>query len=505
MTRYPLLATGLAALLACAAASPASAQSTFRIGLQEDPDALDPHKGNTYVGRVVFAALCDKLIDISPKLELVPQLASSWTISPDGLSITIKLRAGVKFHDGEAMDGEAVKANLDRARTLADSRRKSELASIASVDVVDASTILLKLAKPDATILYALSDRAGMMLAPKSLASDVAAKPVCSGPYKFVERVQNDRIVLERFADHWRKQDYAFDRVIYRAIPDTTVRLANLRSGDLDMLERLAPTDTKSVKSDASLKYVEITGLGYQGLTVNVGNGPAADNPLGRDKRVRQAFSLSLDRRALSDVVFEGTYPPSIQAFPPSSFAHNPDIKLPARDVAKARQLLKEAGLDKAPIDVEIQAANNPVFLRLVEVVQAMAGEAGFNVKIRSTEFATLLREQVAGRFQMSSVGWSGRADPDGNTHVFWTTGGGQNDGKYSNAEVDRLMNEARTRYEPAERRKLYDAVQKIVQEDLPIIYLLYWNWPYVVSAKVDGFVPYPDGIIRLNGMKITR
>ena len=108
MTRYPLLATGLAALLACAAASPASAQSTFRIGLQEDPDALDPHKGNTYVGRVVFAALCDKLIDISPKLELVPQLASSWTISPDGLSITIKLRAGVKFHDGEAMDGEAV-------------------------------------------------------------------------------------------------------------------------------------------------------------------------------------------------------------------------------------------------------------------------------------------------------------------------------------------------------------------------------------------------------------
>ena len=503
MTHLSRLTYFLAASLALS--GPALAQTTFRIGLQEDPDALDPHKGNTYVGRVVFAGLCDKLIDITPKLDLVPQLATSWTIASDGLSITMKLRAGVKLHDGDAMDAEMVKANLDRARTLPDSRRKSELASIANVETPDASTVVLKLSKPDSTILYSLADLAVMILSPKTFAGDVAAKPICSGPYKFVERVQNDRIVLERFADHWRKGEYSFDRVVYRAIPDTTVRLANLRSGDLDMLERLAPTDTKSVKADASLKYIEIAGLGYQGLTINVGNGPAADNPLGRDKRVRQALSLSLDRKVLSDVVFEGTYTPTVQAFPPSSFAHNPEFKVPERNIAKAKQLLKEAGVDKAPIDVEIQAANNPVFLRLVEVVQAMAGEAGFNVKIRSTEFATLIREQVAGRFQVSSIGWSGRADPDGNVHVFWTIGGGQNDGKYSNAEVDRLMNEARTKYEPTERRKLYDAAQKITQDELPIIYLLTWNWPYALAKKIDGFVPYPDGIIRLNGLTSSK
>lgn len=504
MTKTPLMAAGIAALLLAAMPATAHAQSTFRIGLQEDPDALDPHKGNTYVGRVVFSALCDKLVDISPTLEIVPQLATSWSVAPDGMSITFKLRDGVKFHDGTVMDAEAVKANLDRARTLADSRRKSELASVDEVAVVDPLTIMLKLKKPDATLLSTLSDRAGMMLSPKSFATDVAARPICSGPYKFVERVQNDRIVLERFADYWHKQDFAFDRVIYRAIPDTTVRLANLRSGDLDMLERLAPTDVKSVQGDANFKYAPITGLGYQGLTINVGNGPAADTPLGKDKRVRQALSLSIDRKVISDVVFEGTYPPAVQAFPPSSFAYNPDIKVPTRDIAKAKELLKEAGV-KTPLDVEIQAANNPVFQRVVEVIQAMAAEAGFNIKIRTTEFATLIREQVAGRFQVSSIGWSGRADPDGNAHVFWTTGGGQNDGKYSNPEVDRLMNEARTKYDVAERRKLYDAAQKIVQDELPIIYLLYWNWPYALNKSVQGFVPYPDGIIRLAGVKVVK
>lgn len=498
MTGYGL------ALVFALGLTPAALAQTFRIALQEDPDALDPHKGNTYVGRVVFAALCDKLVDITPKLEFVPQLATSWEIAPDGMAITMKLREGVKFHDGEAFDAAAVKANLERAQTLADSRRKSEVASIDTVEIIDPLSIRLKLKKPDSTLISSLSDRAGMMLSPKSFSGDVAAKPICAGPYKFVERVQNDRIVLERFADYWDKANYHFDRLVYRSIPDTTVRLANLRSGDLDMLERLAPTDTKSVQADANLKYVPITGLGYQGLTINVGNGPAADNPLGKDKRVRQALSLAIDRKVISDVVFEGTFPPAVQPFPPSSFAYNPDIKIAERDVAKAKELLKEAGV-KTPIDVEIQAANNPVFLRLVEVVQAMAAEAGFNVKIRSTEFATLIREQVAGRFQASSIGWSGRVDPDGNAHVFWTTGGGQNDGKFSNPEVDKLMNEARTVYDPAARRKLYDAVQKITQDETPIIYLLHWNWPYALSKKVEGFVPYPDGIIRLKGMTVTK
>ncbi len=357
--------------LACAAAltlaalpAVAQAPSTLRIGLQEDPDVLDPHKARTFVGRIVFKGLCDKLLDITPDLKIVPRLATEWSFSADGLTLTMKLRSDAKFHDGEAFDAEAAKANLERARTLPDSLRKSELASVDSVTVVDAT---------DATLLAQLTDRAGMMLAPKSLAGDVGAKPVCSGPYKFVERVQNDRIVLERFKEHWEAQNYHFDRVLYRSIPDTTVRLANLRSG----LERLAPTDVKSAQGDRALKVTSIANLGYQGITINTAHGDAAKQPMGQDKRVRQALSLSIDRKVLSQVVFEGLYEPMIQPFNPGNPYVSADFPVPARDVAKAKALLKDAGLTK--VSVELFVTNNPVDAQLGQVIQAMAAEAGMS------------------------------------------------------------------------------------------------------------------------------
>ncbi|SEF66390.1 ABC transporter substrate-binding protein [Bosea lathyri] len=481
---------------------PAAAQapSTLRIGLQEDPDMLDPHKARTFVGRIVFKGLCDKLLDITPELKLVPRLATEWSFSADGLTLTMKLRTDAKFHDGDVFNAEAAKANLERARTLPDSLRKSELASVDSIETPDASTIVLKLKRPDATLLAQLTDRAGMMLAPKSLGGDVAAKPVCSGPYKFVERVQNDRIVLERFKEHWEAANYHFDRILYRSIPDTTVRLANLRAGELDMLERLAPTDVKSAQADKSLKVASTANLGYQGITINTNNGDAAKQPMGMDKRVRQALSLSIDRKVLSQVVFEGLYEPMIQPFNPGNPYLSADFPVPARDVAKAKALLKEAGLSK--VSVELFVTNNPVDAQLGQVVQAMAQEAGIDVQIRSTEFASQLRDQQQGKFQMSRIGWSGRIDPDGNIHPFVTTKGNQNDGKYSNAEVDRLLDEARTVYDVAERKKRYDAAQKILQDELPIVYLYNQTVFFALRSNIQGFVINPDGMIRLSGLK---
>lgn len=484
------------------AALPALAQapSTLRIGLQEDPDMLDPHKARTFVGRIVFKGLCDKLLDITPDLKLVPRLATEWSFSADGLTLTMKLRTDAKFHDGDAFNAEAAKANLERARTLPDSLRKSELASVDSVETPDASTIVLKLKRPDATLLAQLTDRAGMMLAPKSLAGDVAAKPVCSGPYKFVERVQNDRIVLERFKEHWEAQNYHFDRVLYRSIPDTTVRLANLRSGELDMIERLAATDVNAAKADKSLKVEPMPNLGYQGITVNTGNGEAANQPMGKDKRVRQALSLSIDRKVLTQVVFDGLYAPIVQPFPPTSPYVSAAFPVPARDVAKAKALLKEAG--HAKVSVEVFITNNPVHAQIGQVIQAMAQEAGIDVQIKSTEFASQLRDQQQGKFQLSRVGWSGRIDPDGNLHQFVTTKGNQNDGKYSNAEVDRLLDQARTIYDPAERKKLYDTAQAILQDELPLIYLYNETVFFAMRSNISGFVISPDGMIRLAGMK---
>lgn len=131
-----------------------------------------------------------------------------------------------------------------------------------------------------------------------------------------------------------------------------------------------------------------------------------------------------------------------------------------------------------------------------------MAQEAGIDVQLRATEFASQLRDQQQGKFQMSRIGWSGRIDPDGNIHPFVTTGGGQNDGKYSNPEVDRLLNEARTIYDPAERKKRYDAAQKILQDELPIVYLYNQTVFFALRKNIEGFVINPDGMIRLAGLK---
>ncbi|HEY9568351.1 MAG TPA: ABC transporter substrate-binding protein, partial [Thalassobaculum sp.] len=200
MTRKLSLAIAAGMLLLGSAAS----AETLRIGLADDPDVLDPHQSRTFVGRIVYTALCDKLIDIDPELNFVPQLATEWSWSEDGKALTMKLRQGVTFHDGEKFDAAAVKYNIERAKNLPESRRKSEVKSIQSVDVVDPMTVRLNLGAPDATLLATLSDRAGMMVSPKAAeaaGAGLGAKLVCSGPYKFVERVQQDRIVLERFKE----------------------------------------------------------------------------------------------------------------------------------------------------------------------------------------------------------------------------------------------------------------------------------------------------------------
>lgn len=174
----------------------------LRIGMQDDPDTLDPHRSRTYAARIVFTSLCDKLVDTDAKLNFVPALAKSWSWNDDDTKLTLKLRDDVVFHDGSKFDAQAAKANLDRAKTLPDSQRKSELTSVTQVDAPDATTLVITVAQPDAPLLAQLSDRAGMMLSAKTFAdkdsgTSIGRNPVCSGPYKFVERVQNDRIVLE--------------------------------------------------------------------------------------------------------------------------------------------------------------------------------------------------------------------------------------------------------------------------------------------------------------------
>lgn len=480
------------------------AESTLRIGLGADPDMLDPHLARTYYGRFVFAAMCDRLVDVDENLKVVPGLATDWKWSEDGKTLTMNLRQGVTFQDGETFDADAVKFNIDRALTLPGSLRKSEISSIESVEVASPSQVIFHLKTADAALLSQLTDRAGAMLAPKAAAKpDFATHPVCSGPYQFVSRVQQDRIVLKRFENYWNKAAYHFDKVVFLPIPDASVRLANLRSGDLDLTEGIAASDVKTVEADSKLALAKTTGLGYQGITFNIANGkvdPA--NPFAKDARVREAFSLAIDRDALNQVAFEGVYTPANQAFSPVSPYH---VKLPIapRDVEKARALLAAAGV-KTPVNVTLLVTNNPTSQQVGQVIQAMVSEAGFNVNLQMSEFASLLDRQQRGDYQLSLSGWSGRPDPDGSIFSFINSKGTLNDGRYSNPQVDSWLTEARQTNDQATRQALYDKVVKQLQTDVPIAYLYFEPRIFGMNKKLQGFKAWPDGLVRLAGVKMA-
>ena len=494
------------AALTLQAFTPVAAQTTLRIGLAEDPDILDPTLARTYVGRIVFASICDKLFDIDDKLAVVPQLALSHETSADGKTVTIKLRANVKFHDGEAMDAEAVKFSLERHLNLPGSFRKPELAAIDKIEIVDPLTVRLLLKNPFSPLIAQLSDRAGMIVSPKAAtatADKFGLNPVCAGPYKFVERVQQDRIVVEKFADYWNAKDVFIDKVIFRPVVDSTIRLANLKSGSLDLIERALATDIKEIKADSKLKLATQIEIGYQGLTLNLANGPAGtDGPFGKSPKARQALEASIDREALNQVVFNGEALPGNQWISPRNSYYQEKFPVQKRDIAKAKKLLDEAGL-KAPVVVDFMVPNNPESRQAAEVIQSMAAESGFDMKIRVTEFATSLKEAEQGRFQAYFIGWSGRVDPDGNIYVFMKTKAPQNNGLYSDAEVDQWLDDQRKVSSVAERKAIFEKTAAKLLSDGPIIYL--YHRPVIIahSIKLEGYKQLPDGLVRVTGLKL--
>jgi peptide/nickel transport system substrate-binding protein len=483
----------------------AAAQTTLRIGLAEDPDILDPTLARTYVGRIVFASLCDKLFDIDQALNVVPQLALSHETSADGKAVTIRLRPGVKFHDGEPLDAEAAKFSLERHLNMQGSFRKPEIAALDRIQVVDPLTIRLVLKNPFSPLIAQLTDRSGMMVSPKAAkeAGDrFGLKPVCAGPYRFVERVQQDRMVVEKFQDYWNKQNVHIDRIVYLPIVDATVRLANVKSGGLDLIERVLATDIKDVRSDARLRLSTTLELGYQGIDINVGNGERAKNSLGSSAKVRQALSLAIDRDALNQVVFNGEFMPGNQWVSPEHPFFQKSFPVPKRDVAKAKALMKEAGVT-APFEVDFMVPKGAETQAVAEVVQAMAAEIGINMKIRVTEFATSLKQAENGEYQAYLLAWSGRTDPDGNAYAFHKCKAPLNNPGYCNPEADRLLDEARAVADASARKAIYEKLTKIILDDVPKLYLYHRRVLIAHTARLEGYRQMPDGLVRVVGLKL--
>ena len=497
----PMLLVALAAAVLVAAPS-ASAQ-TLRIAMNNDPDLLDPTLSRTFVGTNVMTGLCDKLIDLDASLNIVPRLATGWEYA-DSKTVILRIRPGVTFHDGEKLDAAAVKYTLDRHLTFPGSFRRAELAAADHVEVVDPLTVRIVLKRPSSPWVAQLTDRSGMMVSPKAAEAagkDFSLRPVCAGPFRFVERVAQDRITLERFPQYWDAARVHFDRVIYRPMTDSSVRLANLRAGAVELAD-IVPTDIDAVTADPKLRLSTASGLGYTGITINVGDNPRANTPLGRDPRIRQAFALSIDREAVINVVFSGQFTPNAQAIAPNHPLHAPTIKPAARDIARAKALLAEAGV-KTPIAIPLMIPNSPQNIQVAEVIQSMAAEAGFAVQPVVMDFGTTLAASQKGDFAAFLIGWSGLLDADSNVWSFLHTGGSLNTAQYSNPKVDTLLDQARATNDPAARRALYTQVWQQAGQDLPIIYL--WTPRYIVghSAKLTGFQTMPDGLMRLQGVKL--
>jgi peptide/nickel transport system substrate-binding protein len=495
----------LAAALLPLLATPVLAQTTLRIGIGADPNVLDPAQSGSFVERVVFSALCDKLVDVAPDLSFRPELATRWAWSPDGRALTLTLREGARFQDGTPVDAAAVKANLDRYRTARESRRRTELRQVSEVEVVDPLTVRLVLSEPFAPLLSVLSDRAGMMLAPSVLpmAERIGENPVCSGPFRVTRRVAQDRIEMEKHTGHWNAANIHFDRLVFLPIPDNNVRMLNLRGGQLDLIERVAPTDIPAVERDRRLRMVSGASIAYQTMSINVGAGPLAQRPLGSDPRVREALELSIDRAIVNQVALEGRFTPNNQPEAPGTAFHFPDLAPPARDPARARALLRAAGHDR--VSFTLKVPNQPVEAQVAQIIQAMAAEGGFDIRLEVLESSAMVAATQRGDYEAAIAIWSGRPDPDGNIAFWLASDGFLNWGKYANPRLDTLFAEARAVTAVPERQRLYREAARIWMADRPHLMLYHHRWFWAMRSEMQGFEPSPDGIIRLAGLRLAR
>jgi peptide/nickel transport system substrate-binding protein len=485
---------------------------TLTIALESDPDALDPTLARTFVGRMVFLDMCEKLYDLNAKLQIVPQLAAALpTLSADKKTVTIKIRKGILFNDGTTLDAAAVKKSLDRDKTLKGSARASELSPVSSIETSGDSTVILHLTDRYSPITAQLADRAGMIMSPKqldALGDKFATNPVCVGPFMFKDRSAGDHITLTKSPYYYNKKNVHLDTIVWKIITDPAARAANLRSHDVDIAEGLASTDLPSIGKDKSLQLFKATSIGYQGITVNIGNSKGlgklpytnTGTAIAKSADLRQAFELALDRKVINKVVFGGTTNPDCFPVAPGTPWYAAVKGIPCNltaDVKGAKAAFARSGASPG-VTVHLMLGTDPVAARLGQVIQSMEKPIGINVVLDPTEFVTSLNHEDAGQFEAFAVGWSGRIDADGNIFNFLHTTGSQNDSGYSNPVVDRALNNERKAASLKARLVSFHAALAQAAKDRPIIYLYHAVNRDAQSTKVGGVQLFGDGLVRV-------
>ena len=492
-------------LLALCTVAPAEAQvrgGTIRIGMDADNTTMDPHRSTAAVDRQVYNNVYGKLVDLDGKFNVVPQLAQSWEIKNGGLTYVFKLRRGVKFHDGTDFNADAVKWNFDRMRDpeLA-SPRRSEIAPVKDVKVVDPHTVEVTLSAPYSPFLTVLTDRAGMMVskaAVEKYKDDFARNPVGTGPFRFGEWVKDDHLTLKRFDGYWEQGRPYLDEIIYKPIPDSSVRYTAMRTGQIDVMHQIHPKDVSPAKSERGLKVSEIPSLWWQAMHLNNQVAPFTN------KALRQAIWYAVDRSVIQRVVYYGQGAPAWGPFPPSQWAQDREFADWKRDVAKAKAKLAEGGQPNG-FAFTIKGWNQPTQVQELQVVQAQLKDVGVDMKVELLEFGKLLADLNSHNFVALRLGWSGRPDPDGNAHAFLHSKGGLNRVRYSNPKMDDLLDRARSESELGKRKALYTEVTRLAAEEAPYIWLHHDAEVKVWSEAVRGFEHIGDGMLRMKGVWLEK
>lgn len=497
MRRVAGVVAGLFLLAACGGSAGSSSSSgtpksggTATIALESELRTLDPLDSSLLVEREVFYNMYDSLFTIDPSLKIQPGLVKSWDVS-DPMNYKFTLQSGVKYQDGTAFNAQSVKDNIQRYQTASTSRRKSDLASVGSVEVVDETHVTFHLKRPDATLLATLVDRAGMMLSMAAVQAggqnfSLAPTGAGSGPFEFVEWKRNDHLTLKKNPSYWKTGLPYLDGVTYRAIPDVNAILAALKTGDIDIARTIAPKDVASLKADSTFIYRDTPAIGFNGFELNTGVAPF------NDPAKRQAVALAIDRyEVLKNINFNiGVV--GFGPIPPSSWAFDSTEKIyDHADAAKAKAAA-------TGFTFTYKTTSDPINQQLAALLQSELAAAGITMNIQTEEFATYVQECANHQFQACNVNWSGRIDPDGNTYAWWHTKGDFNDSLYSNSQVDAWLEDARVNTDQNKRKQDYINAQKQIVADAPYVFTVFGVSAQISDTKIHGFTLYPDLMIRM-------
>jgi peptide/nickel transport system substrate-binding protein len=493
-----------AAKVAATATAPAVAKpsgGSLVYARNMDTKTLDPHFSTQLSERYALYLIYNTLVAYDKDFNIGPDLAASWDIADGGKSITFHLQPGVKFHDGTDCDAAAVKWNLER---ILDPSVKSPLVGqlqppLEKVDLVDKTTVKLQTSIPWRPLLAALGERPGFIVSPTAAqksGQDFGRTPVGSGPFKFVEWVPDSHITVERFADYWDKGQQRLDRIDIRHVPDTQVQLGMIRTGEAHLIDSVAASALSTLQGAQGVATEELKSGRFWG-TQSHSDIPPFDNV-----DLRKAVAYATDREAVRRVAFQETGRLATHPLG-GGWAYNAQLDTEgyALDLDKAKEALAQSGYAGQPLT--FTNSNDRLTQNIAQILQATYTKAGLNVSLESVPAADSFTRVKEGKTNWTTTNWAPRADPDGLLRILWHSTGFQNSTKFSDPEVDRLLDQAAGLFDNKQAAAIYIEVERKVVQEASYTFMI---WPSEFAARrtnVQGFVYYPDLILRLRDLSL--